>query len=66
MPSAGAEGYLVCFGYAPDHLNLTVQVKGDEKHDLVLHILTKGQPYWYRVDAYNDSGVTVGETVAEE
>lgn len=66
MPSAGAEGYLVCFGYAPDHLNLTVQVKGDEKHDLVLHILTKGQPYWYRVDAYNDSGVTVGEVVAEE
>lgn len=61
-----AEGYLVCFGCAPDHLNLTVQVKGNEPHDLFVHILTKGQPYYYRVDSYNDSGVTLGEVVAEE
>ncbi|MBO5685459.1 MAG: carbohydrate-binding protein, partial [Alistipes sp.] len=61
-----AEGYLVCFGCAPDHLNLTVQVKGNEQHDLFVHILTKGQPYYYRVDSYNDSGVTLGEVVAEE
>ena len=61
-----AEGYLVCFGYAPDHLNLTVQVKGNEQHDLFVHILTQGVPYYYRVDSYNDSGVTLGEVVAEE
>jgi len=61
-----AEGYLVCFGYAPDHLNLTVQVKGNEQHDLLVHILTKGVPYYYRVDSYNDSGVTLGEVVTEE
>lgn len=63
---ADAEGYLVCFGATPDHLNLTVQVKGYEQHDLQVHILTKGVPYYYRVDSYNDSGVTLGEVVAEE
>jgi len=43
-----------------------VQVKGNEQHDLLVHILTKGVPYYYRVDSYNDSGVTLGEVVTEE
>lgn len=60
------DGYMVCFGYSPDHLNLAIQVKGNEKSDLMIHILTKGQPYYYRVDSYNDSGVTKGEVVSEK
>ena len=62
----GADGYLICFGCAPDFLNLTVQVKGNERDNLLLHILRKGVEYWYRVDAYNDSGVACGRVFKEE
>lgn len=60
-----ADGYMVHFGYSPDYLNLNVQVKGNDRSSLQLHILTRGQPYWYRIDTYNDSGVTRGEVFAE-
>lgn len=58
-----ADGYLVRFGYQPDFLNQCIQVKGNETHSLLLHILTKGIKYYYRVDAYNDSGMTEGVIV---
>lgn len=58
-----AGGYLVRFGYQPDFLNQCVQVKGNETHSLLIHILTKGVKYYYRVDAYNDSGLTEGVVV---
>lgn len=60
-----AGGYLVRFGLEPDFLNQCIQVKGNEKTDLLLHILTKGVKYYYRVDTYNDSGITEGITIAE-
>ncbi len=62
-PVKNADGYMVRFGYAPDFLNLAVQVKGGDNGSLLLHILTKGQPYWYRVDAYNENGCTEGKMV---
>ena len=46
----GADGYLVRFGYQPDFLNQCIQVKGNETTELLLHILTKGVKYYYRVD----------------
>lgn len=55
-----ADGYLVRFGYSPDFLNQCIQVKGNDTVSLLLHILTKGVSYYYRVDTYNDSGVTEG------
>lgn len=61
-----ADGYLVCFGYSPDYLNLTVQVKGNETTDLFLHILTKEIPYYYRIDTYNSNGVTKGKVFGED
>lgn len=60
-----ADGYLVRFSYQPDFLNQCIQVKGNETTDLLLHILTKGVKYHYRVDTYNDSGITEGITVSE-
>lgn len=60
------DGYLVRFGYSPDFLNQCIQVKGNEKHDLLLHILTKGLKYHYRIDTYNDSGITEGKMVGEK
>lgn len=62
---SGADGYLVRFGYQPDFLNQCIQVKGNETTELLLHILTKGVKYYYRVDTYNDSGITEGNAIAE-
>ena len=41
------------------------QVKDKETTDLQLHILTKGVQYHYRVDSYNDSGITEGIVISE-
>ncbi|MDR3218905.1 MAG: family 43 glycosylhydrolase [Dysgonamonadaceae bacterium] len=60
-----ADGYMVHFGYAPDFLNQCIQVKGKDKNNLTLHVLISGQPYYYRVDAYNDSGITKGQQANE-
>jgi hypothetical protein len=65
-PVADADGYMVRFGYAPDYLNLAVQLRGGDNSKLQLHILTKGQPYWYRVDSYNGNGVTQGVMVGDK
>ena len=62
---SGADGYLVRFGYQPDFLNQCIQVKGNETTELLLHILTKGVKYYYRVDTYNDSGITEGNVISE-
>ena len=63
--ASGADGYLVRFGYQPDFLNQCIQVKGNETTELLLHILTKGVKYYYRVDTYNDSGITEGNVISE-
>lgn len=63
--AAGADGYLVRFGYQPDFLNQCIQVKDNKTTRLLLHILTKGVKYYYRVDTYNDSGITEGTVIAE-
>lgn len=63
--ASGADGYLVRFGYQPDFLNQCIQVKGNETIELLLHILTKGVKYYYRVDTYNDSGITEGNVISE-
>ena len=60
-----ADGYLVRFGYQQDYLNQCIQVKGNDTTDLLLHILTKGVKYYYRVDTYNDSGITEGVVTSE-
>lgn len=62
---SGADGYLVRFGYQPDFLNQCIQVKGNETTELLLHILIKGVKYYYRVDTYNDSGITEGNVISE-
>lgn len=62
---SATDGYLVRFGYQPDFLNQCIQVKGNETTELLLHILTKGVKYYYRVDTYNDSGITEGNVISE-
>lgn len=59
------DGYLVRFGYQPDFLNQCIQVKDKNTNNLLLHILTKGVKYYYRVDTYNDSGISEGRIISE-
>ena len=59
--ATGAQGYLVRYGIAPDKLWQCVQVQGGSKTNLTLHTLNRGVMYHFRVDAYNDSGLTLGD-----
>jgi len=65
-PVKNADGYMIRFGYAPDFLNLNIQVKGGEQKELMMHILTKGQSYYYRIDAYNENGCAEGCLTEEQ
>lgn len=60
------DGYIVQFGYRPDYLNQSIMVKDSDKTTLDIHILTPGQKYYYRVDAFNENGVTPGHETVEE
>ena len=64
-PVPDADGYIVRFGVDPDDLNLTIQVKGWMNSSLLVHILTRGQRYYYAIDTYNDCGVTPGAVIWE-
>ena len=59
-----ADGYVVQFGYRPDYLNQSIMIKDPSKNFLDVHILTPGQNYYYRVDAFNENGVTEGTVIA--
>ena len=60
-PSPGADGYILHWGVRPDEL-----YSGCEVYDnsLELGLYSVGQDYWFRVDAFNEGGVTPGrETI---
>lgn len=59
--SKGADGYLVRFGVDPSFLNQCIQVNDNEKTNLGIHVLIKNKPYFFRVDAWNGSGITTGK-----
>lgn len=56
--SAGAHGYNVRYGTAPDKLYGCWQV--DDAADLTLRALNAGVDYWVAVDAFNESGISPG------
>lgn len=60
--AAGAIGYNVRFGIAPDKLYSSFQVYGRE--EALITTLNAGQRYWYAIDAFNESGVTEGTVCA--
>jgi len=57
-PSRDAEGYVVRYGIAKDKLYLNKEVRG--KREIYLHDLNVGVDYFFTVDAFNDSGRTLG------
>lgn len=56
--SKGATGYVVHYGVAPDKLYNSVMVYGETR--LSLNGLNRGVEYYFRVDAFNEAGVTKG------
>lgn len=54
----GAFGYNIRFGIAEDKLYSSWQVH--EQNDVLLTTLNKGQKYWFRVDSFNENGITRG------
>ena len=59
--SAGAEGYVVRYGIAPDKLYASHQVL--EGTQVALNSLNSGVNYFFTVDAYNARGVTRGTAI---
>jgi len=57
-PVAGAVGYNVRWGVAPNKLYLTYQRWADEGTELELRALTVGQQYWVAVESFDESGVS--------
>ena len=55
-----ATGYNVLWGFAPDKLYHSVMVFDTKAH---IGGLVKGQPIYLRVDSFNESGITEGQTV---
>ncbi|MCF3108190.1 family 43 glycosylhydrolase [Niabella sp. CC-SYL272] len=56
--AAGATGYQVYFGTDPHKLFHSVMIYGTDS--LELPGLNKGVPYYFRVDAFNENGITPG------
>ena len=49
---------------APDALHLNIQVQGAQTNKLTVSCLNAEVKYFYRVDAYNDSGISTGEVTS--
>ena len=59
-PVAGADGYVIHYGVAPDALHLNIQYQGQAHSQLTVSCLNRDVKYFYRIDAYNGSGITTG------
>ncbi len=59
-PVADAVGYNILWGSAPDKLYHSWMIFGTEQR---VGALVAGREYYVRVDAFNESGITEGETV---
>lgn len=59
----GAVGYNIIWGHDPKKLYHNYMVFNTEKR---IGALVKGQKYYVRVDAFNESGITKGNTIPLE
>ncbi len=64
--NATAKGYVIRFGIASDKLYNSIEIIGN-KTQYEINCLNKGQEYYFKIDAYNENGITVGdETIKVE
>lgn len=62
-PADNADGYIIRYGVAPDALHLGFQIQGGQHTNVTNHILNHGTKYWYRIDAFNDSGISQSSVI---
>jgi xylan 1,4-beta-xylosidase len=60
---AGAVGYNILWGIAPDKLYQTYQVYADQPNVLEIRALNKGVSYYYAIEAFNENGVSAASGV---
>lgn len=58
QPVAGAVGYNIRWGIAPDKLYQTYQIWADQPSRKEIRALNKGVPYFFAVEAFNEGGVS--------
>lgn len=63
-PTAGADGYVIRYGIAPDKLYSTLRIPDGKVGEREMTGLNRDVPYWFAADAFNGSGTTRGDTVA--
>ncbi|WP_300681672.1 discoidin domain-containing protein [uncultured Rikenella sp.] len=61
-PTAGAEGYVIRYGIAPDKLYSALRIPDGKVGEREMTGLNRDVPYWFAVDAFNGSGTTRGST----
>jgi hypothetical protein len=64
-PAKGATGYLVRYGITKDKPYQHDLVAGGKTGELTLYCLNGEPPYYFRIDALNAAGRTIGEIVAQ-
>jgi hypothetical protein len=57
-----AEGYVVRYGIAPGKMYHNLEIRG--RREITLHDLNTEAQYYFAVDAFNDSGRTLGSAKA--
>jgi xylan 1,4-beta-xylosidase len=63
---AGAVGYNILWGIAPDKLYQTYQVYADQPNALEIRALNKGVSYYYAIEAFNENGVSAVSAVVSD
>ena len=64
-PSDHATRYLIRYGIAPDKLYQPHLVRQSDGTKITLYSLNSEPPYYVRVDAINDAGMTAGSAIAQ-
>ena len=57
-PVRGAVGYNILWGIKPNKLYQTYQVFADRPQPLEIRALTRGQDYWFAIEAFDENGVS--------
>lgn len=63
-PAKGATGYLVSYGTSRDKLYHSIMVY--ENHSLRLSGLNKNTPCFFKIDSFNENGITRGQRVVRD
>lgn len=65
-PVEKADGYVLRFGVAADALHLAIRIQGGHTSSFSTHVLNRGVPVFFRLDAFNENGVTAGRIQSPE